>query len=219
MVDRQLHVSLREAKRRLVEMGSYVEKAIYQAVQSLVMQNVQLAEWVIEEDERIDQLEGQIDELVVQLIATQQPVAKDLRKLIAMMKIATDLERMADLAVNVAHVTIECEQKEIKLNQEWTEIMKMAQISEQMVRDAIQSYLESDLLLAQSLAKLDDQVDRRYHQTLERLIQHLNHHPNHAEMVIHLSLAIRFLERIADHATNIAESIHFIETGGRTDLN
>lgn len=219
MVDRQLHISLREAKRRLVEMGSNVEKAIHQAVQSLVMQNVQLAEWIIKEDEKIDQLEKQIDELVVQLIATQQPVAKDLRKLIAMMKISTDLERMGDLAVNIAYVTIECHNKEIKLNQEWTEIKRMAEISQQMVRDVVQSYLDNDIMLAELLAKLDDRVDQLYDQSLEQLIQHMNDHPSNGEEIIHLSFAIRFLERIADHATNIAENIYFIETGDQTDLN
>lgn len=218
-MDRQLHTSIRQAKQRLVEMGVLVEKAIHQAVHSLVNQHLTLAKWVIQEDEKINCLEDQLDELIVQLIATQQPVAKDLRKLIAIMKISSNLERMGDLAVNVAHITIDFDNKGIKLDKEWVEIMEMAKITQQMVREAIQSYLDSDILLAASLAQLDDQVDQLHLQSVEQLIQHVNTQPNQVEMVIHLSLAARFLERIADHATNIAESIHFIETGNRTDLN
>lgn len=219
MVDRQLHLSIREAKRSLVKMASYVEKSIQQAVQSLAKQNATLAEWVIEEDQKIDQLADQIDDLVTKLIATQQPVAKDLRKLIAMMKMATDLERMADLASNIARVTIDFEQKKLKLYKELTEISKMAQITQQMVRDAIQSYLDGDLELASQLAELDDQVDRHHNSVFKEITQFLKENNEYAEVILHLALVNRYLERIADHATNIGESIHFIETGDQTDLN
>lgn len=219
MVDRQLHVSIRETKRLLVEMGSYVEKAIQQAVQSLAMQNVPLAEWVIQEDQKIDELEDSIARSVTQLVATQQPVAKDLRKLIAVMRIASDLERMADLAVNIANVTIDFERKQLSLFKELEDITKMAKITEQMVRDVIQSYLDGDLELATNLAELDDQVDRLYQQVFDEITQFLKDHHEHAETILHLALVARYLERIADHATNIAENIHFIETGDQTNLN
>lgn len=219
MVDRQLHISIREAKRSLVKMGSYVEKAIEQAVQSLTKQNQPLAEWVIQEDQKIDQLEDHIDDLVTKLIATQQPVAKDLRKLIAIMKIASDLERMADLAVNVAHVTIEFANKKLKPRKELAEISEMAQITQQMVRDVIQSYLDKDLELASLLAELDDQVDKLYDQIFQEVTSSLNESNQDAELYLHITLVARYLERIADHATNIAESIHYIETGDQADLN
>lgn len=219
MNDRALHVSIRETKRSLVKMGSDVEKAIQQAVQSFVMQNVPLAEWVIQEDQTIDELEDSIARSVTQLVATQQPVAKDLRKLIAAMRIASDLERMADLAVNIATVTIEFERKSLSLLKPFEEIQTMAEWTQQMVRDVIQSYLDGDLELATHLAELDDQVDQLYQHVFEELIQFLKENYEHAETILHLSLVIRYLERIADHATNIAEHIHFIETGDPADLN
>jgi phosphate transport system protein len=216
---RQFDQSLEAVKKLLLDMGAKVEIAIDKAVRSLAQQNVKLAEQVIQDDLIIDELEAEVDDTVAKLIATQQPVAKDLRKLIAAMKIASDMERMADLAVNIAQVTVEFEQNNLRLFKELEDIPEMARLTQKMVHDGINSYIDGNVELAKSLSKADDAVDQLYVSIVRELTGYLPKGDQQAEVALQLCFVSRYLERIADHTTNIAESIVYIETGKRADLN
>lgn len=216
---RHFDQSLQDVKKLLLEMGSRVEVAIDKAVKSLAALNVPMAQMVCSEDKKIDELEEQIDDAVAKLIATQQPVAKDLRLLIAALKIASDMERMADLAVNIAQVTIELKENNQGLFKKLEDIPRMAKITQKMVHDGINSYIDGNIELAKSLAKTDDQVDQLYFAIIKELTDYLPGSNENAEVALKLCFVARYLERIADHATNIAESIVYIETGKQADLN
>jgi phosphate transport system protein len=211
--------SLDDVKKLLLEMGARVEVAIDKAVKSLATQNVPIAKAVMEDDQKIDDLEMQIDDMATKLIATQQPVAIDLRKLIAAMKIASDMERMADLAGNIAKVTIELKENNQQLFKELEDIPRMAKITQQMVHDGINSYIDENIELAKSLAKMDDEVDKIYIHIIREMIDYLPRSKNDTEVALKLCFVARYLERIADHTTNIAESIVYIVTGRQADLN
>lgn len=216
---RHFDQSLQDVKKLLLDMASRVEIAIDKAVKSLMTQNVHLAQAVIDDDTKIDDLETNIDDVATKLIATQQPVAKDLRKLIAAMKIASDMERMADLAVNIAQVTVQFHKNGQKLFTRLEDIPRMAKITQKMVNDGINSYIDGNIELAKELAKDDDQVDQIYHEVIKGLTDYLPRHSEHTEVALQLCFVARYLERIADHTTNIAESIVYIETGRQADLN
>lgn len=213
------HTELRDLKQLLLEMGERVEIAIDQSILSLKKLNRQQAEDVIAKDQEIDQIEEQIDDLATKLIATQQPVAKDLRRIVSAMTIASDMERMADLAQNIAEVAVLFVEKELHLFKPLEDIPRMARISQAMVHDGINSYIDGNVELAKQLANKDDEVDQLNDRILRELIQYMAKQSELIEPATQLAFVTRHLERIADHATNIAESVIYIETGKRMDLN
>ncbi|GAA5345060.1 PhoU-like phosphate uptake regulator [Planifilum fimeticola] len=216
---RQFEQSLQDVKNLLLQMGEKVEVAIDKAVKSLVNLDKKMAREVLDSDSELDELENQIDDMVAKLIVTQQPVAKDLRRLIAAMKIATDMERMADYACNIARVTIQLVESGQPLFKKLEDIPRMARITQQMVHDGINSYIDGNVELSKRLADRDDEVDRLYHTVVKELLERMIQKQQFTEAALHLSFVARYLERIADHATNVAESIVYIETGKRADLN
>jgi phosphate transport system protein len=218
-VIRQFEQSLQDVKDLLLQMGEKVEIAIDKAVKSLVNLDEKMAREVLDSDSEMDELENQIDDRVAKLIVTQQPVAKDLRRLIAAMKIATDMERMADYACNIARVTLRLVESGQPLFKKLEDIPRMARITQQMVHDGINSYIDGNVELSKQLAQRDDEVDRLYHAVVKELLERMIQRQQFTEAALHLSFVARYLERIADHATNVAESIVYIETGKRADLN
>ncbi|MBO2533080.1 phosphate transport system protein [Planifilum fulgidum] len=216
---RQFEQSLQDVKDLLLQMGEKVEIAIDKAVKSLVNLDEKMAREVLDSDSEMDELENQIDDRVAKLIVTQQPVAKDLRRLIAAMKIATDMERMADYACNIARVTLRLVESGQPLFKKLEDIPRMARITQQMVHDGINSYIDGNVELSKQLAQRDDEVDRLYHAVVKELLERMIQRQQFTEAALHLSFVARYLERIADHATNVAESIVYIETGKRADLN
>lgn len=216
---RQMDQSLRDLKNLLLQMGEKVEVAIDKAVKSLVNRDGKAAREVLDSDSEMDELENRIDDMVAKLIVTKQPVAKDLRRLIAAMKIAADMERMADYACNIARVTLRLVESGQPLFKKLEDIPRMARITQQMVHDGINSYIDGNVELAKQLARRDDEVDRLYHAVVKELLERMIQRQQFTEAALHLSFVARHLERIADHATNVAESIVYIETGKRTDLN
>lgn len=216
---RQMDQSLRDLKNLLLQMGEKVEVAIDKAVKSLVNRDGKAAREVLDSDSEMDELENRIDDMVAKLIVTKQPVAKDLRRLIAAMKIAADMERMADYACNIARVTLRLVESGQPLFKKLEDIPRMARITQQMVHDGINSYIDGNVELAKQLARRDDEVDRLYHAVVKELLELMIRKQQFTEAALHLSFVARHLERIADHATNVAESIVYIETGKRTDLN
>jgi phosphate transport system protein len=219
MMARQFDQSLDELKTTLLKMGERIEIAIDKSMKALVRRDQKLAEEVIEKDSEIDELENRIDDLVAKLIATKQPVARDLRKLIAALKIAADMERMGDQAKNIAEAAIQLALMNVPEFHPLQEIMQMAQIAQKMVNDGINSYIDGNTELAKRLAESDDQVDQLYGQIIRQMQIYFPTGNRYAEVALKICFVARYLERIADHATNIAESIVYIETGKRADLN
>ena len=215
--DRTFHADLRELQQEILRMGSMVEEAIDLSVTALKEQDVGLAQKVREGDEAIDDLELLIEDRCVKLIATQQPMAKDLRRISVAFKIITDLERMADYANDIAKATLIIAQE--PLIKPLIDIPRMAKLSQKMVKAALDSYVNEDIELAMSLAEADDEVDSLHSQVLRELLTYMMEDPKTIRQATHLSFVSRYLERISDHATNIGERVIYMVTGKRKDLN
>lgn len=200
-----------ELQKLLLQMGGLVEESIARAVQSLKEQDLELAEAVCRDDDNIDDLESKIEEGCLTFIATQQPMAKDLRKISTLFKMVTNLERMADNAVNISQVT--CRIGREPLIKPLVDIPRMTQITQRMVKDALDSYIQEDVGLAVQTIDMDDEVDQLNAQVFRELLTIMMENPRTITQATYLILVSRYLERIADHATNIAEEVIFLVTG------
>ncbi|OHE58758.1 MAG: phosphate transport system regulatory protein PhoU [Thermodesulfovibrio sp. RBG_19FT_COMBO_42_12] len=198
-------------KERVLKIGSMVEAAIHDSVKSLVERNSDLAREVIERDHLINTLEVKIDEECIRLIALRQPKAGDLRFITTAMKITTDLERMGDLAVNIAERAIELnEEPQLK---PYIDIPRMAEISEGMVRDSLNAFVEGCTKLPYEVIKRDDEVDNLKVQVFNELLFYMIQDPDTISRATRISYVSKYLERIADHATNIAEMVVYMCKG------
>jgi phosphate transport system protein len=199
---------LEELKGDLLTMASLVEQAIRDAVQSLVKRDSDLVRKTFQYEDRINKLEIAIDDRCLKLLALRQPMAADLRFITSAMKIITDLERMGDQAVNIA-------ERATSLNQEpqikpYIDIPKMAEIAQSMVKDVLDAFVNQDSRLARSVCERDDLVDRLNDQVFRELLTFMMSDSQTITRAIHLMIVCRCLERIADHATNIAEDVIFL---------
>ncbi|GBF12424.1 phosphate signaling complex protein PhoU [Tepidibacillus infernus] len=208
---------LNTLQQNLLQMGNLVEEAIEKSLESLSNLDKDLARKVVEDDVKVNEMEDQIETLAVQLVATQQPVAKDLRKIIAAIKIASSLERMADLSRDIAKVTIRIE--EDHLLKPLVDIPQMAQMVKQMLTNGLKSYIEENVELAFGLAEIDDKVDKLYSTVLRDLLEIMTKKPETLSQAMLLSFVARYIERIGDHATNIGESVIYLVKGNKPDLN
>jgi len=209
--------ALDEVKKSLRRMGADVQTAMRNAVDSLKDMDMEKARQVIEGDREINHQEHGIEDLCIRLIATQQPVASDLRKIVAGMRISTDLERMGDLAVDVAKSALRLEGQQLIMP--LVDIPRMAEILDKMVADSLTAYARNDVELARQLAVVDDEVDHIYRKIVEHLFTMSAEDPQVASQAMTLAFVGRYLERIGDHATNIGESVIYIVAGERSDLN
>jgi phosphate transport system protein len=209
--------ALDELKDLLIEMGHRVEKALDLSIQSLKNQDLQLANTIIHQDREINSLEDKIIEVGSKLVATQQPVAKDLRRILVAFKISSDLERMADLAVDIAKVTLRIGAE--PLFKPLLDIPRMAEITQKMIQDSIQCYVREDIDLAFKMAKQDDEVDHLHSQILREMFSYIVENPKNVNQSMLLIFVCRYLERIADHATNIGEHVVYLVIGKRPELN
>lgn len=209
--------ALAELQQDVLRMASVVEKSTYNAVKSLATQDPILAGEVIEGDDIVDEQRHQIEDKIIKIIATQQPMAKDLRILITGIRIVMSLERMADHSVDIARVTM-ClaDQKLIK---PLVGITAMAKLAQQMVKDGLDAYVHNDPEKAREMCEADDEVDHIYHQTFKHLVAHMKRDPETIGQATYLLFVARFLERIADHATNIGEAVVYQATGELKELN
>lgn len=213
----QFDSALSGLRKHLIEMGEKVEKAILLSVQSLKAGDLDLARQIIADDAAINAMEEQIDELGTNLIATQQPVAKDLRRIIIAFRMASDLERMADLAVDIAKVTLRIGEE--PLIKPLVDIPRMAEIVQLMTNESIDAYVNENVDLAYKMAKMDDEVDQLHSQILRELFVFMVDNPKTVNQSLLLCFVSRYLERMADHATNIGESVVYLVKGKRPDLN
>src|SRR4030043_318884 len=194
---------LEELKENLLKMAAMVEEAIRDSVQSLVKRDSDLAQKTFEWEDRINKMEITIEDMCLKLLALRQPMASDLRIITATMKIITDLERMGDQAVNIA-------ERAISLNQEpqlkpYIDIPRMTEITQSMVKDVLDAFVNRDSKLARSVCERDDLVDGLNDQGFREFLTYMTADPKTTTRAVHLMIVSRCLERIADHATNIAE--------------
>lgn len=208
---------LEQLNKWLVEMGEMVEVAVEKAINSLKENNPELADQVIADDVHVNDMEEKILELGLKLIATQQPVAKDLRRIIAAFRIANDLERMGDLALDIAKAVHRLQGE--PLIKPIIDIPRMGEIIRNMTYEAIQAYVNENVDLAYKMAKDDDQVDALYGQITRELLLLMMENPRNIAQAQILSFVGRYIERFGDHATNIGESVVYLVTGKRPDLN
>ncbi len=192
-------------------MSGLVESAIYRSVHSLVERDESLAELVFTTEARINQMEIEIDEMAVRLLALEQPVATDLRLITSAIKINNDLERMGDLACNVAERAV-CLMREPKVNA-LIDIPYMANLVESMVRKCLDAFVKKDADLARSVLVSDDAVDDLRTGIYKELIRYMEENPERIHQGLDLIFVARNLERIGDHATNIAEDVLFLVDG------
>jgi phosphate transport system protein len=199
---------LEELKQNLLKMAAIVEEAIHNSVQSLVKRDSDLAQKTFEIEDRINKMEITIDEMCLKLLALRQPMAADLRFITSAMKITTDLERMGDQAVNIS-------ERAVSLNQEpqikpYIDIPRMADIAQSMVKDVLDAFVNRDSKLARSVCARDDVVDGLNDQVVRELLTYMVSDAKTITRSVHLMIVARCLERIADHATNIAEDVIFM---------
>ncbi|MGH9436590.1 MAG: phosphate signaling complex protein PhoU [Terriglobia bacterium] len=202
---------LDELQNRLLEMGGLVESSIHESVLALTDRRVRLTENVWSNETRINRLEIEIDELAIRLLALQQPIAGDLRFIAAAIKINTDLERMGDLAVNIAQrafALIEKPGADVPVD-----IHRMAMLAQAMVRKCLDAFVRRDPDLAREVLLSDDEVDRLRTSIYRESIEFMKQDPTTIVEGVDLILISRHLERIADHATNIAEGTLFLVKG------
>lgn len=209
--------AMAELQGDLIKMGSLVEEAIDKAVTSLAERDIKLAQEVIDSDDEIDNLEREIDYKCVTLIARQQPLAKDLRRVGVIIKIITDLERMADHATDIAKITIRLEGQ--PLIKPLVDIPRMATLTQGMVKNALNAYIREDVNLAEEVGTADDEVDHLYGQIFRELLVFMLQDPRTISQATHLIFVANYLERIGDHATNIGERVLYLVTGESKDLN
>ncbi|MBS4540101.1 phosphate signaling complex protein PhoU [Clostridium sp. D2Q-11] len=199
----------------LLKMGVMVEEMIDISIDSLLKQDDVLADKVIELDDRVDEMEIKIEKKCLELIALQQPMAKDLRDISAILKIITDLERIGDHGVNIAKVTKKLSKEDyIK---PLIDIPRMANISKKMIRKSLDSFVKKDIELAKEAAKMDDEIDDIYEKIYLELLEMLTQNKEIMTQVVNLLFIGRYIERIADHTTNICERIIYMVSGIRVE--
>lgn len=195
----------------IAEMGGLVEVAIDEALDALVRGNQDMADSVIARDKRIDTLEMEVDKLAVRVIALRAPMADDLREVIAALKIAGVLERIGDYAKNIARSAKRVENR--KKFEPLTLIPAMAEIAGGMVHDVMTAFAARDPQLAADVVSRDDKVDAFYDSIFRNLLTHMMENPASITSAAELMLVTRNIERIGDHATNVAEMVHYAATG------
>lgn len=217
MAREQFHRELQALEQDILRMGALVEEQMARAVQSLSERNLELADQVIADDDLVDAMEMDVERRCLSLIALQQPMAGDLRTISTAWKIITDLERMADHAADIAKVTKRLAHEE--LVKPLVDIPRMATIAAHMVRTALNAYVERDVAMALDMIRMDDEVDHLYGQIFRDLLTIMRERPETIGQGTYLLFVANYLERIADHATNLGEWVQYMVTGVRKELN
>ncbi len=209
--DKKYEEELKRLREEILYMGGLVEDQIQKAVKSLVDRDSQSANIIIERDHEVNRLDVEIDELCIRLLALHQPAGRDLRFITTGLKITTDLERIGDMAVNT------CE-RALELNQEpqlkpYIDIPRMARIAQRMIRESLDAFVREDTDLALKVCKDDEEIDQLNSQIFREVISFMIEDPHTVSRAMKISSISKYLERIADHATNIAEMVIFMVKG------
>ncbi|RXT04059.1 phosphate signaling complex protein PhoU [Ammoniphilus sp. CFH 90114] len=202
---------------KLLTMSSLVEESIHLSVKSLAERDTGLAEKVIQDDDKINQLYLEIEKDCFRLIALQQPMASDLRRIATVLKVVTDLERMADNAVTISKATLRL--KNETYIKQLIDIPKMAELTKAMVRDALNAYINEDTELCYQIGENDHAVDALYKQIYNELVDMMQKRPETVFQATQFLFVAHSLERIGDHATNLGEWVIYMVTGKLEELN
>jgi len=208
---RHFHEELDALKQRLLAMGGLVEDQIRLVMRALVERDSDLAQEVIARDRQVNTYNIKIDEKCVELLALHQPAASDLRFITTAMKIVTDLERIGDQAVNIAQRAIELG-REPQLKP-YVDLPRMAERAQRMVKESLDAFVDRDTALARRVCAADSDVDGLKEQIFRELLTFMMEDPRTIPRAIRLILISRFLERVADHATNISEMVIYLAEG------
>lgn len=217
MVREHFDHQIEEIKHKVLRMWGLVENIIDMAIASLKGQNLELAQKVLAEDDKIDNLEIEIEEECMRLLALQQPMARDLRAIATALKIITDLERMGDNAVNIAEITIEIGKE--KLMKPLVDIPRMANIAQEMVRLSLDAFVKEDCELSRRIAEMDEEVDKLYENVVKDVLGLIAEKREFLNQGAKLLFVGRYLERIADHTTNVCERTIYMITGKLEEIN
>ncbi len=209
--DRHYEAELKDLHVKILEMGGVGEKQIVNAVTALVNRDDELARTTIERDHAVNRMDVEIDELCLRLLALHQPTARDLRLITTALKITTDLERIGDMAVNM------CE-RALELNLEaqlkpFIDIPRMAEVAQTMLRQCLDAFVREDVELALKVCRDDDIIDQLNGQLFRELLSYMIEDPQTISRALRLLFIGKYLERIGDHATNIAEMVVFMVKG------
>jgi phosphate transport system protein len=210
-IDRHYDEELQELRHLVLEMGGFVEKQIADAMRALVERDEQVARLTIERDKAVNRMDVQIDDICLRLLALHQPAARDLRLITTALKITTDLERAGDMAENISERAIElCREPQLK---PLIDLPRMAAIAQGMLRQALDAFVREDAELALQVCHQDDAVDALTDQVLRELLTYMMEDPHTISRALRLIFVSKYLERLADHATNIAEMVIFMVKG------
>ena len=217
-MERHFEKDLNELKERLLWMGSLAERAVHQSVHAVLDSDEQLAKRVLEEESALNELQIELDDRVVQLLALHQLMAMDLRFVLAVSRINNDLERIGDQAVNIAQGALRIlRHPRVK---PYVDLPRMSEVAEEMVRDALNAVVRRDVELARKVLESDDKVDHYRDQIFRELLTYMIEDPkSNIQRATHLIMVAQALERMGDHATNIAERVIYMVTGTLLELN
>ena len=206
-----LNRDLENVQRRVLSLASAVEQIVEKSIRALFERDAALARTLMASDTPIDMEENVIEEECLKILALHQPVAVDLRRVATIVKINSDLERMADLAVNIAERALALAQgPEVHVP---ATFRQMTDLTNTMVRDSLDAFLKLDVALAKRVCRLDDEVDRYNREIIDHVSEFMKQSPSNVDPGLHMFSAARQLERIADHATNIAEDVVYLVEG------
>ena len=217
MIRENFENNMMELQNKMKEMVEATVTALDKAFTALEKQDMELALTVIEEDNYIDNLEGEINQMAVWVIAKQQPVARDLRRIIAVMQMSSDIERVADFAVNTSKSAIRIGRAESLLDK--TSIISMKDKASDMLKMATQAFVDENISLAKEVGELDDIVDEKNRANYELLKSMVKEYPDFTDQIVELLFINKYVERAADHITNMAESTAYFVKGQLFDLN
>lgn len=208
---RHLQAEIEKLKKKILYIGAMVEESVQRAVKAIERRDAKLATKVIEADIEIDHLEVDVEEDCLKILALEQPVAIDLRFIVAVLKLNSDLERIGDLAVNIAeHAAFLATQEKINIPFDFP---RMSEKAQNMLKRSLDALVNMDVSLARRVCAADDEVDNINRAMYRQVQDSIRSHPKHLDCLIHLLEVSRNLERIADHATNIAEDVIYMIEG------
>jgi phosphate transport system protein len=202
---------LRQLDTRIIAMGEEAESMLGDALIALADQNLHLADVTIERDDIVDDMRLVIEKKCIELIATQHPKAKDLRRIFAAIAIASDVERVADYSVDIAKIVYRLPDK--PFFKPLIDIPKMERAVAKMLREGLEGFVSRDLELIKKVMQSDDEIDRLYEMLHDELVEFMKRDPSTIDQAVQLLFVSRYLERIADHITNIGERVFYVETG------
>jgi len=212
-------IKVKNINRDLITMANLVEKQIYESMLSLKNYDIELANKIINNDDKVDDLQKKIEEKCIKYIASEQPLATDLRKIMTASKIVTDLERMADHAVDICKITKKIDGSINSFKKSSETLWEMEKKVRDMIGVAIDSYINIDEEMAYKICKKDDEIDSFYKSLFATFIEEIKMDDSLTEKGIRLLFVIKYLERIADHVTNICEWTVYSKSGAYVDLN